>query len=187
MRLAPPRRATSETRSTPSQEGDTLVEVLIAVVIISLVAVALLGTLTTSIASSVEHRSLSVDDTLLKSYAEATKQAIELDPSNAKFSPCASSYTIPIPTTVTAPPSGYSVSGYQAGPPPVLQISSGSLPNGQFGIEYWNGTMFRSATQGGCVNSSPGNGMQLITIVATAPNQVTQSLSFVVRNPNYAP
>jgi len=173
--------------SRTSERGDTLIEVLIAVVIISLAAVALLGTLTTSIASSVEHRSLSVDDTLLRSFAETVKQSIELDPSGAKFSPCASSYSIPIPSNEVPLPAGYTVSGFQAGPPALLQLSSNGLSNGQFGIQYWNGSAFQSMSSGGCVNTSPDNGIQLITIVATAPNQVTQTLSFVVRNPGYAP
>jgi large repetitive protein len=58
-----------------------LIEVLLAVVVISLTAVALLGGLVTAITSSAEHRSLASIDTLLKSFAETAKYQIEEQPS----------------------------------------------------------------------------------------------------------
>src|ERR1700730_2918378 len=71
------------------ESGDTLVEVLIAVVIIAIAASALLGALVTSISGSRSQRSLAVDDAVLKSFAEATKAQVELQ-SSSLYAPCAS-------------------------------------------------------------------------------------------------
>jgi type II secretory pathway pseudopilin PulG len=75
-----------------SETGETLIEVLIAVVIFSLSVVALLGALVTSITSSSEHRSLASDDTVLRSFAEAAKYEIQMQP-GALFRNCATTYT----------------------------------------------------------------------------------------------
>jgi hypothetical protein len=76
-----------------NESGDTLVEVLIAIVIISLTVVALMGTLTTSITSSAEYRSLATVDTVLKNFAEAIKNEVQLGPTPL-YSPCATSYQV---------------------------------------------------------------------------------------------
>jgi type II secretory pathway pseudopilin PulG len=140
-----------------SEAGDTLIEVLMAIVIIALAASALLGALLTSVTGSVEHRSLSVDDTVLKGFAEAAKEQIELQ-STPLYAPCASNYLITPPTF----PTGYSAT-----------ITA---------IQYWN----ISAFQASC--PSTDRGAQLITAKAVnSANGVSQTLSFVVRNPGYAP
>jgi type II secretory pathway pseudopilin PulG len=148
-------------RGTPQrslESGDTLVEVLIAVVIIAIAASALLGALVTSISGSVSQRSLAVDDTVLKSFAEATKAQVELQ-SILPYAPCPASYSVSIP----APPSGYST-------PAITQI------------QYWNGTAFQS----GCPGKDLG--IELITASEMqTSNRVSQQLQFVIRNPNYAP
>jgi Tfp pilus assembly protein PilV len=77
----------------PSEDGDTLIEVLLAVVILGLSVVALLGALVTSITSSSEHRSLASDDTVLRSFAEAAKYEIQMQP-GALFVDCAKAYRV---------------------------------------------------------------------------------------------
>lgn len=79
-----------------TETGDTLLEVLIALVIISLSVVALLGVLTTSITSSAEYRSLVTVDTVLKNFAEAVKYDIELQPQPAPthYVNCATTYQV---------------------------------------------------------------------------------------------
>lgn len=67
-------------RGLPGEGGDTLIEVLIAVVIIAIASIALIGGLTTSITSSAEHRSLATLDTVLKNFAEAAKYEIQEQP-----------------------------------------------------------------------------------------------------------
>ncbi len=175
------------TRAVITDRGDTLIEVLIAVVIISLAAVALLGTLTTSLAASGEHRSLSVDDNLLKSLAESAKQSVELDPSSPQFSVCATSYTVPF--TIPASDSGYTIPGYSSnGSTGSVTITSGALSNGLHGIEYSQGATTSRATFGTtCSGTAPDKDIQLLNLEVTAPNHVTQFLSVMVRNPSYAP
>jgi len=74
-----------------SEAGDTLIEVLVAVVVLAFCVVGLLGALTTSITSSSEHRSLASDDTVLRSFAEAAKYDIQLAP-GALYQNCATTY-----------------------------------------------------------------------------------------------
>ena len=74
-----------------SEAGDTLIEVLVAVVILGLCVVGLMGGLTTSITSSSEHRSLASDDTVLRSFAEAAKYDIQLSPGYL-YQDCATTY-----------------------------------------------------------------------------------------------
>jgi type II secretory pathway pseudopilin PulG len=146
--------------SPTSDAGDTLIEVLFALVIIALSVSALIGALITAIETSGEHRSLSAEDTLLKSYAETAEYQIQTQSTPAPlFTECASSYPV-----VFAMPSGYP--GYS------VSIS---------GIQYWNGSGFDSSC-----GSTDKTGVQLITVSSTGPG-ATQTLSFVVRNPSYVP
>jgi hypothetical protein len=76
-----------------SEAGDTLLEILVALVIISISVVALLGVLTTSITSSVEYRSLATTDTVLKGFADALKYEVELSPTPL-YTNCATTYQV---------------------------------------------------------------------------------------------
>ena len=60
--------------------GDTLIELLLAVVIIALAAVPLIGALLESIAASAEHRGIATTGTLLESFAETAVSEIETSP-----------------------------------------------------------------------------------------------------------
>ena len=62
------RNATGE-----ADRGDTLVELLIAMVILAITVAALLGALIASTAGSVEHRSLASLDSILKSFADSVQ------------------------------------------------------------------------------------------------------------------
>lgn len=57
--------------------GDTLIEILVAITIMGLTVVAILGALMTSTSASVEHRSLTNLDGILKSFAESARYQIE--------------------------------------------------------------------------------------------------------------
>jgi type II secretory pathway pseudopilin PulG len=148
----------------PSEQGDTLIEVLIALVIMSLAVVALLGGLVSSITSSAEHRSLSTIDTVLKSYAETAKYDIELQPS-PWYLDCAS---------VTSSTSTYKgVTGPQV-------ISAPSLPAGwstSLTIQYWN-------TKTDVLDPlCQPNDYQLLTLGVTGANGVSQTLTLGLRSP----
>jgi Tfp pilus assembly protein PilV len=86
-----------------SEAGDTLIEVVIAVLVIALTAAALLGAITTSIVSSAAHRNLSTDDTLLRSYAEEVQYEVEQRPTPL-YQTCAATYSVLPNFTV---PTGY--------------------------------------------------------------------------------
>jgi len=107
-----------------SDAGDTLIEVILAVGIVALTAVALVGTILTSITSSTEHRTLTDSDTYIKSFADAAQQQIQRQ-NNPLFQKCASSYGVNPPNTI---PSSYTVG-----------ISS---------IQYWNGSGWSGSCSG---------------------------------------
>jgi Tfp pilus assembly protein PilV len=79
--------------------GETLVEVVITIVVIGIAVTALLAGLATTAAASAAHRRQSTADTVLRSYAEATKLAVRS---------CTDGGTYAVDYT---PPSGFGVSG----------------------------------------------------------------------------
>jgi type II secretory pathway pseudopilin PulG len=150
-----------------SEAGETLIELLIAVAIIGIAVVAILGALLTSVTASTQHRGLAVEDTLLRSYAEQAKQQIELQTptptSSALYQQsCQASYSVSWPPPGFTVPAGYNVT-----------ITK---------IKHWTAAGFVDSFA--CVSDT---GLQLITVTASGPSGLTQQLSFVVRNPNYAP
>ena len=87
-----------------NEHGDTLVEVLIAIVVIGIVFGSFFAAISTSSAASTTHRRLVTADAALRDFAEATKSAVR-DPANG----CGKSN----PTTFTVnytPAPGYSIS-----------------------------------------------------------------------------
>jgi prepilin-type N-terminal cleavage/methylation domain-containing protein len=83
------------------ERGDTLLEIVIALVVIGLVFSAYFATFSTQGSASTSHRDLVTADGILRNYAEATKSAARLN--------CTTSTTFT--TTTTSLPSGWSVSG----------------------------------------------------------------------------
>lgn len=225
--------------------GDTLVEVLVAVVIIGLTATAVLGGFATSIASSAEHRQITNIDTALRSYASAATYELQQQP-NPTFTQCATSSSYQIASAYPANASAGSQievfgTGFTANASVTIKIGSTNvtadivtgtkasstgtvsavvdLPatglatganaltvatgsasaTGTFTVttgttvstnlsgysialatpRYWNGTSFVST----CTQS--GNSPQLLTATATSPGAATDSLSFVVINPEF--
>ena len=69
-------RPTEMTRH--ADQGDTLIEVLVALVIIGTASVALLGGLLTTTTSSISHRKMATLDSVVASLAEAARSTIEL-------------------------------------------------------------------------------------------------------------
>ena len=138
-----------------------------AMVIIAIAAAAIMGALTTSLAESAQHRSLSVDETLVKSYLETAKNVIELQPS-PQFTPCApnnASYDSAVMSAFgsTNVPSGYNVA-----------ITK---------IQYWTCSGFGPLS--GCSsNSFPNAGIQQITVTASNSSSA-MSLTTIVRDPCY--
>jgi type II secretory pathway pseudopilin PulG len=154
-------KATTTTDSS-RERGDTLIEVLIAIVVIALAVTAIVGALVAGIGASGEHRNLAVNDTLLKSQADSLKRQIELG-ANPQFKPCAqpSDYQ----GMVSQPPTGYTV-----------DVKT---------VEYWSGTTFTTT----CPPQSDPRDQQLQLVqitAATSDGAASQELSIVVRDPSYA-
>ena len=123
-------------RPPATERGDTLIEVLIALVIISLSVVALLGAIATSATGSAEHKSVSALDTLLRNFAEAAKYDVQLAPTtSAQYANCATSYLVgtEFPQSGQAGQTTVSVfgSGFAAGDSVTVTIGGASLGSAQ--------------------------------------------------------
>lgn len=82
------------------EEGTTLVEVLVAVAILSTAVASIVAAMSLSVLSSDIHRKQAVAETVVRSVAEATKATLA-------YQPCATTYPVP----AAAPkPSGYVIS-----------------------------------------------------------------------------
>ena len=108
----------TDSRSERDDRGETLLEILIAMVILGITTAAILGAFASAISESARHRSLVVMNTMLRNYAETATSQIQFQ-KNPLYTACATSYAV---TGLATPPSGYS-----------LTLSS---------ITYWNGTVF---------------------------------------------
>jgi type II secretory pathway pseudopilin PulG len=96
--------------------GDTLVELLVALTILSLTVVAILGGLLTSTTASTSHRNLTVLDGILKSFADTARYQIETQQSVGASSPSF--------TSCSTTPSYYVVgSPYPSSGPPGTVVS----------------------------------------------------------------
>jgi type II secretory pathway pseudopilin PulG len=80
--------STRAERAPRSEVGDTLIEVLLALVILGLASVALLLAFGTSISSSAEHRSLTTFDTVLRTASEEAISQIQNQQPNSLFGTC---------------------------------------------------------------------------------------------------
>lgn len=147
-----------ERSASVKDAGDTLVEAIIAIAIVAIAAGALIGALLTSITSSSSHRSLAVDDSVARSFAESAKNQIQRQ-SSPLFTSCAT----PASYSAVAAPTG--IGNY------TVQITA---------VRYWDSA---SSTFTGATCPTP-NKLQLVTVVATSPTNVKQGISFVVRDPS---
>ncbi len=160
-------RATGRLLRGRPEDGDTLVEVLLALTILGVASVALLIAFGTSIKASSVHRNLTEFDTVLSSSSTSVTSQIQAQPATF-FGTCAPLATYQSAVTFSAGPLPGEVlpTGFSA------QITS---------VQYWNGTQFSSCTTGA---SGDDNAPQLITIEVTDANAPQHEFnSIVVDNP----
>lgn len=139
------------------EAGDTLIEVLMTLVVVSLCVVAFLLAFSTSISASAEHRNLATMDTVLRSVSESAISQIQQQASPL-FTSCAT-------------PASYD--GVKLGTP-------GGYTAAITSVRYWNGVAFGTNCT---INSTTP---QLITITVSGPLGTSSSISFAVDDPNYS-
>lgn len=167
-----------------SEDGDTLLEVLVAIVVVALAGVALLGAFAVAIGGSATHRSLTTLNTVLQSFAEEATFQIQLQPPPLLplYEACATASGVS-----TAGGASWVSYGNSSLQPLNLYSPPANYTVKITGIANWNGTAFIpymiGATNNGTCSSLP-EAPQLITATATGPKGITSSLDFVVANPN---
>lgn len=129
-------RCQSYASRVPTESGDTLIEVLIALVIIGITVVAFLGTLMTSITSSGEYRTLATVDTVLKNLGEVIKDDIQGQATIPSiYQNCATTYQVATEyPTSAAVGAGVTVFGTDLTPGQAVTISVGgvTIPTANF-------------------------------------------------------
>jgi len=147
-----------------SEMGDSLVEILLAITIISIAAVSILLAFATSIAGTGEHRNLATFDTVLRTASAEVSSDIQQQ-SASSFANCSGAYqvnaaapgSIPLPTSYSA------------------QITS---------VAYWNGSAFMTpqAPAQSCPTGALPNSPQELTITVSYKGS-SSSITTVVDDP----
>jgi prepilin-type N-terminal cleavage/methylation domain-containing protein len=146
-------------RQGARERGDTLIEVVLAIAIVAVTAVAGLGGLTTTLAGSAEHRNLATINAELTSTAEKAKYDIELRPDAPWFTECAQQ----VPANTYA---GHS-----------LELTGNVT---MAGISFFNPS---TGSFDQTCNQSDIPGFQELTFVDFS-NGISQTLTIAVRAPN---
>jgi type II secretory pathway pseudopilin PulG len=149
------------------EAGDTLLEVLFALVILSIASVALLVAFATSISASAVHRSAATFDTVIRSAAQQAEAQIQTQ-TNPLYESCA-----PLSYYQTAQSSGGGAPSFDLPTGYTAQVTQ---------VQYWNGTTFvSSSTAPPCVANSP----EWITLQISNGSQ-SYTNNFIVDDP-FAP
>lgn len=155
-----------------SEAGDTLIEVLLALVVLGLASVALLAAFGTTISSSAEHRSLATMDTVLRSASQEAVSQVEHQ-SSALFASCGGAGPSgPGQVNFTLP------AGYTAVVASVQYWNASATPAAFNPPSTWGGTSFSA-----CIPYAP----QLLTITVTSASGTSSSISSVVDDPGARP
>jgi type II secretory pathway pseudopilin PulG len=139
-----------------AERGESLIELLLAVVILGLTGLAVLGALTTSIIVSDAHRKETISGAAVRAYAEQLQTKVAA----SGYVSCAGVASYASGTVGYAPPAGYS-----------------ATPTG---VKYWNlSTKTFAATCG------TDSGVQAVTLQVSdaAPSRGTVALTVVIRKP----
>ena len=158
-----PRRARRDTEA-----GDTLLEILLALVVLGVSALAILLAFSTSIIGSSDYRTVASADTVLRTAAEQATSLIQQQPASA-WTTCAEANLTSSQFTL---PTGYSAS--------VLPTTHTPSP-----IQYWNPSPASPAKPGfqtACVANQA-----VLVVITITHNTSTYQISIVVEDPQTRP
>src|SRR5262245_52062892 len=143
------------TRPADGDRGETLVELLVAVMIMTTAVLVLAGGIAATIRFSDVHRKQAAAGAYLRSFAETVQNAIAATPTG--YAPCA--------TTVTYAPL------FSTGTPSyVAEVVT---------VAYWSGSAF-----GSTCGAATDVGVQRLTLrVRSADGAASESLDVIVRKP----
>ncbi len=143
------------TRRTPacSDAGETLIELVIAIAILGIAAVAILGALMMSVRSSVLHRNDASGDAYVRSYAEAIQTWVDAN----NIQPCASAASTYQAVPVTDLPPGYTRA---------------------VTVQSWNGSAWGACTADGIQRLN-----LTVTTTGDAAHKADETLTVVLRQP----
>ncbi len=137
-----------------SDRGETLIELVVAVAILGIAAVAILGGLMTSIRTSIMHRNDATGGTYVRSFAEA----IQTDVDKNGYKTCTNA-----------------ASGYAS-------VSVPNLPTGYTrsvtAVQSWNGS-----TWGACTPDGVQRLDLKVTTTGQAPIRAEETLTVILRQP----
>ena len=139
-----------------ASRGDTLVEVLLAVLIVGLSASALLLTFSEGITMSGVHRRLSTTDIDARAFAD--KLSADIDARSLPYTPCAAA------AAYSAPP------GFAPTAGDTVSITA---------VKYWDGAAF-----GTSCSASTDTGIQRLDVTVTnTDTRATRVVQVIVRKP----
>jgi type II secretory pathway pseudopilin PulG len=150
------------------ERGDTMIEILVTLMVLSIAVVALIVTFETGIAASADHKNLAANDVVLRQVEEQAFYAVQQS-SSPLYASCASvaggQYaTLNYPDIVN----GNNVSIYNSLP----SLDTVNLNP----IQYWDTTAPTATFDGTCAADSP----QLISLTLNVPNGSSATTTFVV-------
>lgn len=136
------------------ERGDTLVELMMAVVITGTAVIAVVGGVAVSIRMSDIHRTQAAAGAHIRDFAEGIETAVSATPSG--YVPCA------VPGTYDGNPAAYP-----------------SFTRETTAVDYWNGTAF-----GNICTVATDSGVQRISLrITSADNRVSETMVIIVRKP----
>jgi type II secretory pathway pseudopilin PulG len=153
-------RTRKHARRCESSAGETLIEVLIALVVLGIAAAALMAAFATGVRSSGIHRRVTLTDIDARNFVESLTTAIDTSTSSSTFlyTPCA-------PTSAYSAPPGFSPLAGDT-----VSVTS---------VEYWTGAAF--ASMSGCTTAND-TGVQRVTFQVTNANaSASRSVQVVIR------
>ena len=175
--------------ATGADRGDTLIEILVALIIVSIAALALLYAFTTTIRASVEYKGLAYVNGLLNDVAARAKYDVENGTSSNGFqrvdNGCASSN--PLTDYVSA--TGSDLQNYVDNLSSAGGASPGSYTVNYTSIRFWMGSSW-SASFGPNDSAIPADNCpdvgkhyapRLVQLSLTTPNSATYSIAVVVQ------